>query len=387
MKVVWICGLPDIVRRQAKGGVLSRRPTPAWSWILGHLPPPANIELHIVCPVIGLVEPYVEFEYMGAEWHCYAQPRFELWTGRLQSYFKIKGLIHRIRPDVVDGWGGESGCGLLATYLSHKSIVHVQGQLRMLKGNMQAHGISVPADMSLTGRVWRYFENLTYQRAYKLCTESLVSHDSLLSLYGKQSIVMKHPLREAFITHRIPDAKDDNPTFLYIGEMIARKGTMDTLHAFSKMKNRSAKLIMVGSGELDDAVDIFISKSGEGRIVHHKQCSTEEILDFMDRAHFFILPSYGDTGPTALKEALSQGLFPICYDNTGPRSLVNEYVYGELCETGSESGLQQAMDKAVLCTAELKSKSSSVVERVRRDLSRETAWKGLAMLYEEVVVA
>lgn len=52
MKVLWICGLPRGIVRDGYG-VRSEL-----SWIVGHLPPPEEVELHILCPVLGLEHSY-----------------------------------------------------------------------------------------------------------------------------------------------------------------------------------------------------------------------------------------------------------------------------------------------------------------------------------------
>ena len=87
MKVLWICGLPEDVRLNATPSELTAVKGAAWSWILGHLPPPKDIELHILCPVRGLLEKRVDFEYLDAHWHCFRQKRFELSFFWLRFYF------------------------------------------------------------------------------------------------------------------------------------------------------------------------------------------------------------------------------------------------------------------------------------------------------------
>ena len=129
MKVLWICGLPDDVRLNAIPSELTAVKGAAWSWILGHLPPPKDIELHILCPVRGLLEKRVDFEYLDAHWHCFRQKRFELSFFWLRFYFSIRAFVKQLSPNIIHGWGGETGCGWVATLLSKKAIVSVQGLL------------------------------------------------------------------------------------------------------------------------------------------------------------------------------------------------------------------------------------------------------------------
>ena len=93
MKVLWICGLPNEVRLNGFKECLSPVPTAAWSWILGHLPPPNEVELHILCPVRGLIELEVHFDYQGAHWHCFRQKRFEQAFFWFRFIWTIRSLV------------------------------------------------------------------------------------------------------------------------------------------------------------------------------------------------------------------------------------------------------------------------------------------------------
>ena len=139
---------------------------------------------------------------------------------------------------------------------------------------------------------------------------------------------------------------------------------------------------MIGSGDQDAEVDAFILGHGlEDRVQRIQACSTTELASEMDSADCLIVPSYGDTGPTVLKEALSRGLYPVCYDNTGARELVGRYGYGSLCQTGDVQTLVAALDAACVNTSALRSRGYIVAEQVRRELSRETAWGHLLGVY------
>ena len=177
MKILWICGLPNVVRLKATHRVLSETPTAAWSWILGHLPPPSDVELHIVCPVGGLVESRVDFDYGGAHWHCFRRERFELFFLWSRFARKIRPFVHTLAPDVIHGWGGETGCGLVATYITKKAVVSVQGLLllfwELLKRKDERRRIS------LRTRIMWLCEKMSYRRSNILLVESAASQNGL----------------------------------------------------------------------------------------------------------------------------------------------------------------------------------------------------------------
>ena len=376
MTILWICGLPEEVRIANPVTDVS---SAAWSWIVGHLPPPRDVELHIICPVFGLKEREAHFEYDGAQWHCFRLKRWEPLFLRLRFYWGIRAFVKKLKPDVVHGWGGESGCGLLATYCSPFAVVSVQGLLRMLCANARRWHIQVPEMGSVSAWFRRWMENRTYRRAHCLLVESEVAKEGLRTLYGLDAEVVPHPLRGEFLNHEMHERSEDWVQFLFVGQMTARKGAMDALKAFAAVDNKNALLTMVGSGDLDVEIDSYIQEQDLTDRVKRAGCrSAGELLKLMDETNAILVPTYGDTGPTILKEALSQGIYPICYDNTGAAELVGWYSFGEVCATGDWCALGKAMDS--FC-AEPKGRNHEVAERVRCDLSRESAWRSLRRVY------
>ena len=377
MTFLWICGLPEEVRIAHP---VTDVPSAAWSWIVGHLPSPKDVELHIICPVFGMKEREAHFEHGGVQWHCFRLKRCEPLFLRLRFYWGIRAFVKKLKPDVVHGWGGESGCGLLATYCSPFAVVSVQGLLRMLGVNARRWMIAIPELGSISAWFRRWLERKTYRRAHCLLVESEAAKEGLRTLYGLDAEIVSHPLRQEFvITQRCRDAESRAMNFLFVGQMTARKGVMDALRAFASMDNQDALLTIVGTGDLDLEIDSYIQEHGlTNRVKRVGRCSASELLKLMDETNAMLVPTYGDTGPTILKEALSQGIYPICYDNTGAAELVGKYSFGEVCATGDWQALGKAMDR--FCE-EPKKRNHKAAERVRCDLSRESAWGSLLRVY------
>ena len=372
MKVLWICGLPEGVRAVHP---VTDVPSAAWSWIVGHLPPPKDVELHILCPVFGMKEKECHFEHDGAHWHCFRLKWFEPIFLRYRFYLGIRKFVKGLNPDVVHGWGGESGCGLLATYCSPNAVVSVQGLLKMLKENALRWKIKIPEQGTVSAWFRCKMEFRTYHRAHRILVESEAARDALVELYGKIIEVVPHPIREAF-------CKDEEKSygnlrqFLYVGQMTLRKGCMDVLRAFLALRDKDVRLVMVGAGDQDDKIDAFIKDNGvEGKIQRILSCNADELASLMDKSSAILIPSYGDTGPTVLKEAIAKGLYPICYDNTGAKELVNRYGYGALIDTGDVEALGFAMGSV------FSRDGYAVSSQIRNDLDRNAVWLRLEDIY------
>ena len=104
------------------------------------------------------------------------------------------------------------------------------------------------------------------------------------------------------------------------------------------------------------------------------------VLELSD-AQFFLLPSYGDTGPTALKEALSMGLYPICYRNSGPENLIHHYECGKLVKTGDIDALSGAISDCTRNVSKYSKCARQTSMFVRSELSRTNVWKELRTIY------
>lgn len=378
-KILWICGLPNDVRLHGWEKPLSPVKTAAWSWILGHLPP-VGVELHILCPVVGLVEPRIDFKYMGAEWHCFRRDRRRFIFRYIRYVIGIRRFIRLLAPEAIHGWGGETGFGFMATQFSRRAVVSVQGLLLLYNALSEEFKAKMATRL---GRCVMRQERLTYCRAARLVCESETSNASLKQYYGCRGVVVPQPLRAAFYEeHEIK--RNAVPTFLFVGSLVDRKGAIDVVKAFAAVRDERAKLIMIGEGVAETEIRELILKEGlVGRVELLGGCTAEVVAENMRRAQFFALPSYADTGPNALKEALACGMFPICYDNSGPHEYLTRYC-GYLVPTGDVDAYASSMNRAVSSLSECMKKGKNAAEQIRVDLSRIYVWEKLRDLYEEL---
>lgn len=386
MKILWICGLPDIVRREGCDRELSLTPTAAWSWVLGHLPPHKEWELHILCPVGGLYAPRVDFEYQGAYWHCFRRHRFEMLLFWIRFYFQIKNFVKGLHPQVVHGWGGETGCGWLSTLLTKHAIVSVQGLLRLL--NALLKDVGQGTRWSFSSMIRMHIEKLSFRRAEVCLVESEASRQSLMAYYNRDSILIHHPLRKEFIEFDLNNrvALSEKPIkIVFVGTLSEHKGALDAVNAFSRIAKKDSEFVIIGDGPLRGKLENSIVEKGLlGRVRLLGAINVGDVVSEFADAQFFLLPSYGDTGPTALKEALSCGLYPICYDNSGPQDLISHYGCGSLCGTGDIEGLANELNKCIINIKECMNEGIAGANRVRSELSLESVWNELRAIYSKV---
>ena len=381
MKVLWICGLPNEVRLCGWIRVVSPVRTAAWSWVLGHLPPPPDIELNIICPVLGQTEARIDFVWKGVSWHCLRQDRNEQAIFWRRMYRKMKTVVDEIRPDVIHGWGGETGCGYLATLLTPNAVVSVQGLLSLLQYKRMVPDKNHAIKSMFRSWINRLIERRTYSRARLLLTESDYSHDSLKEYYHRESYVVWHPLRRVFLEDFYSVIKREDKRVVFVGAFVERKGVVDAVRAFIDVDVPDAKLVLIGRGHQESKVHELINLEGiSERVQFLAECSAEELRMEMRRSEIFILPSYSDTGPTALKEAISQGCIPVCYNNTGPKELISKYG-GFVAETGNLADLTRKLKLAFMSVKEKRKDLDAAAHQIRIDLSPCNIWNSLKKVY------
>jgi len=378
LKILWICGLPKQVQEDVLPGT-NLGAHAAWSWVLGHLPPPPDVELHIACPCVK-IRKRVEFEYKGATFHLVPCLPGRLQTGFLLDPLFFKPLVRALNPDVVHGWGTEDSFSIIAQSLApDRCVVQVQGLINAyLPYLKRTNGIRYVA----------FRERHSLKTARHIFVESEYSRAITKEYCGPNTKkhVVDHPLRQDFLS--ATPVTGTAKAVLFVGSLCDRKGYLDAVQAFAETGNKDWILHLVGGGDETATLqlkNLIGSLPNMLRVEHIPSASSGKIVELMQQSSIFLLPSSMDTGPTALKEALAMGLWPVCYDNSGPREYISRFGYGSLAKTGDIAALALLLKTAMQARPWLEGQRlSSVVTNVRHDLCAATIWKELLVHYQDI---
>jgi glycosyltransferase involved in cell wall biosynthesis len=378
MKVLWICRLPQVVQKEVFAGEDHGAET-ALSWIVAHLPPPEEVELHFGCLWPG-GEKRKTVEYKRARFHllpCPSRGRALLLFQRDTSYFQQ--LFHELKPDLVHGWGTEDSYGLVARRLAPKR--HVIG----IQGLIWAYYKHLPK--SYRTFVARATESITLRRARYVVAETQYSLDGASPLCPSAAKrIVEHPLRSEFLESEPCD--NTSKTVLFVGEITERKGIFDAISAFAQVAPEDWNLHLVGTGTPEDERRMYaLLKDGRtrSRVRHSSRFDANGLVKAMRNSSVFLLPTRVDTGPTALKEALTMGLWPVCYDNSGPGEYLRKYGFGSLATDQDMNSLCSELKRCLVEKPWQRAEKRTVLaRRTRQDFSREKAWEKLTELYRSV---
>jgi glycosyltransferase involved in cell wall biosynthesis len=381
--VLWICGLPKQVEDVCFNGE-NHGAQAAWSWITAHLPAPKDIELHVACLWPGGAQ-YKSVTFKGARFHLLPCPR----RGRALFFFQrdpgyFRPLLEKLKPDLVHGWGTEDSFGLVARRLAPKQ--HVIG----IQGLIQNYYKYLPKTYRTV--IARTTERITLKKARYVVAESCYSLNSAAPLCPQAvKRVIEQPVRPEFL--EAPPSDGMSKTILFVGSIEKRKGIMDAIVAFSKVAADGWAFHVVGKGRAENERQMYqlVTEAGiNPHFRHSRNLDTLSLVRAMRESSIFLLPTFVDTGPNALKEALTMGLWPVCYDNSGPAEYIRKYSFGSLAIDRDVDSLSTKLKEALTDLPRMDlnrdlNRREELARRSRRDFSREQAWEQLIEFYEMIV--
>jgi len=319
-------------------------------------------------------------EYLGAMFHLVPVPS----RGRALSLFVrdagyFRSLVEELKPEIVHGWGTEDSCGLVARKLSpSRHVIGIQGLINAYLQRIRMHP---------RYQIIRFTEWLTLKKAKVIVGETAYSVQEAAKLCpGALSEVIDHPLRHEFLDSDTSDGSAR--TMLFLGEVSERKGITDALEAFSRAAPDDWRLKVIGKGSPaeEDGFRLRAAALGlESRLDHVRGMDAEALANEMRRASVFLLPTRIDTGPTALKEALTVGLWPICYDNSGPREYIRRFDFGSVAEDGNVNALGDILRRDIAERPWLeRRRREKAAQEAKRHFSPARIWDQLLALYARV---
>jgi glycosyltransferase involved in cell wall biosynthesis len=147
----------------------------------------------------------------------------------------------------------------------------------------------------------------------------------------------------AFLDAPRPVRSDETVTFLFCGQMIARKGLDLLLRAFARLDAR-ARLLLVGrEADLPEMLAGLPAQVRE-RIEYAGFQAPEALPQFYARADVFVLPSRHEGWGVVVNQALGAGLPILCSDAVGAGfDLVEEGVNGSRVRADDAEALEAAL--------------------------------------------
>ena len=169
-----------------------------------------------------------------------------------------------------------------------------------------------------------YFESLGV-KAEKICRFGYFRTVVINDENSPENLPHKLKYREfEQIKHRNP-TKSRDLSLIFVGQLIERKGIMTLIKALKIIseKNNSFHLTIIGTGELKSVLKAFINLNQlQNRVTLLGVVSSENIIDYIEKADLLILPSISDGWGMVINEALQSHVPVLVSDQCGAKELV-----------------------------------------------------------------
>lgn len=151
--------------------------------------------------------------------------------------------------------------------------------------------------------------------------------------------------------------------FLFVGRLIERKGLKELLNAFSQIKGKNIKLLIIGDGDLRPYVEQECRMSKN--IMYLGWHENEKLLNIFYISNAIVLPAHWEPWGLVINEAMAAGKPVIVSDQVGcVDDLVIQNETGIIIKNKSIHELTQAMDRLAIDTLLYKAMSKNVLNLI-----------------------
>jgi len=165
-----------------------------------------------------------------------------------------------------------------------------------------------------------------------------------LNIHDTQPI--NNVIQPCSTVHIATDAKRP-ALFVFIGDIIDRKGVFDLIEAADMIENKDWKIIICGNGDTERLEKRIASSPHKDNFEFLGVINPSERDALLSQADAVVLPSYFEGVPIVILEGMSAGTGVVATDVGAVSDLVNDSVNGFLVPPGDKIGIAQAMKQYI----------------------------------------
>lgn len=251
---------------------------------------------------------------------------------KLMRYWQVRKMVRQQQPDLVLSLPEEIAVYVLAALFGTGIPVYVS----------ERNNPWVMPDVKVT----RILRSLMYPFAKGIIFQTEMAKSFFPEAIRRKGIVLKNPVD----AHRIPNQYEGEREKVIVaaGRLSEQKNMPLLLKAFARFSpnHPEYRLRIFGEGELREELTelsrcLQIAEKVElpGR--------SSALLERMNSAAMFVLPSDYEGMPNVLLEAMCMGMPAVSTDcpSGGPKELIKDGVNGLLVPVGDEAALHEAMER------------------------------------------
>lgn len=317
--------------------------------LLRALQPYSDLEIHVVTCQPGTGSK-LRKTGSGLPLHVLERHRFGRLTFHRRDVSGLCSTITSIGPDLVHAQGiGLYALAALAAPCPH--VVTAHGLVSRETAALSRTRVDTPGPLQRLTGDWRgkvdsYYERLILARVRNLVSISpYVDHtiEALGEQFPAQAFRgrlfhIENPVDHRFFAIGEPQ---DQPTILYVGRVIPRKGLLELLKSFALVTNELPEAQLRIAGETDvapeymDACRRFVGEHHlETAVAFLGSLTMEQVIAEYGGCGLVVLPSLQETSPVAVAEAMAAGRAVVTNRTCGMPYLVEHEQSGLLLDYG-----------------------------------------------------
>jgi glycosyltransferase involved in cell wall biosynthesis len=348
MRIAWI-GPYDINRIAHRLDEQFETPFHPATWIrnaANALARHPDVELHILMHDKRFSKDY-RFTENGIHFHLFHAPIPQI-PRPLALYqldrWKYYAELKTINPDIVHGHGTENIFSYIAVTSGYPHVISIQAIIENLVKEYKRISRRMFEHM-----IVQFVERYTVRRAKNFIIKApfaasfIRKHNTKASIHLLENIIHER----YFAVERIKQGSIKK--IVFVGTLINTKGVEELIAAFHiiavEFPDTELHLIGTGTTTYVDSVLTPMIRSGPGRdqIILRGHLSENDIAELYAEAAMLVLPSYFDTSPNVVAEAMVSGVPVIGTDVGGIPFMVNTGKTGTIVPLRDAQKLTESM--------------------------------------------
>ncbi len=304
---------------------------------------------------------------------------FEIYAANSINYGKI---------NIIIGWSGCSEASFLKSLQKNNKILkilergstHILYQSQILNEEYQKFGIkNIPVDERVIKKETREYDIADY-----IMVPSEFAKNSFINYKINEKKILKVPYGVDLSLFKKSENKPMGFNIVCAGQISFRKGTYYLLKAFSELKLRNSKLILVGHihQNIVRTIKPFFSNDD---IIFKGHVSQNKLTEIYDKSHLFVTSSIEEGLAVVQAQAMASGIPLICTTNSGGADIVDENINGFVCPIRDIDYLKQKILYLYENPRILKSFCHEAYQKSQKSLSWDFYGKKIADIYNNLI--
>lgn len=344
-----------------------------------------GLEVHVFTVSGRVVQDSVQ-QRDGVTVHTLRLRRVPRWTLVRANARALAQAVRRSAPDIAHAHSAGTFADA-ALSSGAPAVITVHGVIRQEAQVFRRYGLTWREQLS-----WRYeewYERRCLARAADVIAISPYVAEFYRGMTGARMHLVENPVAGAYF--ELPDATQP-ATILCAARIIRRKNVLGLLQAFAELRGRwpEARLRLAGEehSEAGYAAQCrqFVAEQGLGEAVSFLGWLDEAAMQAeYSRCACLALPSWQETAPVAIEQAMAAGKVVVASDVGGVRHLLADGRAGLLVQPGDSAGLAAALESALYDHALCQRLGQTARDEAERRFRASIVAQQTAAVYAEII--